>query len=84
MTIKQYIETLNTMPMASEPGKPSFVDSMIEQVDIWSNDSCRGYCIEAMRQCGVDDRIIREVLQTMSEVFEWTSVEEAETIFQRF
>ena len=84
MTIKQYLDGLKAFPMKSQPGKPSFFDSMMEQVDIWSNDACMGYCIKTMQRCGLDDATIEKVVRAMFSTFDSMSVEDAEQTYRNY
>lgn len=43
----------------------------------WSNDSCMGYAIMAMRRAGLDDKTIKKVADAMIWCFDDTTVEEA-------
>lgn len=74
MKVKTFLEGL--------AGKdPHFADCMKRITDVWSNDSCRGYAIIAMKDSGMDRKQIREVLRH----FDFTaSLSEAERVFRTF
>lgn len=84
MTIKQYLDNLKALQMVSEPGKPPFIDTMMEHMDIWSNDACMGYCIKTMQKCGFDDDTIEKVVRAMFATFGSMSVEDAEQTYRNY
>lgn len=43
----------------------------------WSNDTCKGYAIMAMRRAGLKEETIQKVSRKMTECFDDTTVEEA-------
>ena len=49
----------------------------------WSNDACRGYVIAAMEQCGFKPSDIKQVMVELYEVFDYTTLQEAETYYER-
>ena len=49
-----------------------------ELVSIWSNEACRGYCVEAMENAGLDQATIEKVNRGLSQAFDELTVEEAE------
>ena len=44
----------------------------------WSNDACRGYVIAAMERCGFKPSDIEQVMVELYEVFDYTTLQEAE------
>lgn len=49
----------------------------------WSNGACRGYVIMAMENCGFSDKDIRHVMAELYELFDFKTLEEAETHYQK-
>ena len=49
----------------------------------WSNGACRGYVIMAMENCGFSDKDIRYVMAELYELFDFKTLEEAETHYQK-
>ena len=49
----------------------------------WSNDACRGYVIAAMERCGFKPSDIEQVMVELYEVFDYTTLQEAEVILSR-
>lgn len=43
----------------------------------WSNTTCRGYAIMAMRRASIDEATIQKVMHEMTRCFDDTTVEEA-------
>lgn len=50
----------------------------------WSNDACRGYCIDAMQRAGIDKEQIANVLDYLFISFDTLTEEEAEQKFYQF
>ncbi len=72
MTIREFIEDL---PVGSQR------DALMDTVSIWSNTSCMGYCVDAMRQAGFEEEAIESVLDCLYRSFDEKTVEEAEQIY---
>lgn len=51
---------------------------VLDMVSIWSNEACRGYCVDAMERAGLDRETIGKVLSGLHEAFDELTVEEAE------
>lgn len=49
----------------------------------WSNGACRGYVIMAMENCGFSVKDIRHVMAELYELFDFKTLEEAETHYQK-
>ena len=49
----------------------------------WSEGACRGYVISAMERCGFQPADIGRVLAELREVFDVTTTEEAQAIYER-
>ena len=49
----------------------------------WSEGACRGYVISAMERCGFQAAAIGRVLAELREVFDFTTMEEAQAIYER-
>lgn len=69
MTIKKYIDDLRA------DGQP--VQDWLECTKVWSNYSCQGYAIDAMKRAGVEPDQIRAVIKAMERSFEEMTVEGA-------
>lgn len=81
MTINEY---LNSLPdMKCNDGK-TLKETMLDCVDIWSNDACRGYCIAAMRGADMTEQQIKAVLYEMRYTFDEKTIAEAERIYKEY
>ena len=49
----------------------------------WSEGACRGYVISAMERSGFQPADIGRVLAELREVFDFTTMEEAQAIYER-
>ena len=49
----------------------------------WSKDACRGYVIAAMERCGFKPSDIKQVMVELYEVFDYTTLQEAEAYYER-
>lgn len=49
----------------------------------WSEGACRGYVISAMERCGFQPTDIDRVLAELREVFDFTTTEEAQAIYEQ-
>ena len=49
----------------------------------WSEGACRGYVISVMERCGFQPTDIGRVLAELREVFDFTTMEEAQAIYER-
>lgn len=49
----------------------------------WSEGACRGYAISAMERSGFRPADIARVMRELHEVFDFTSPEEAQTLYER-
>lgn len=48
----------------------------------WSEGACRGYVIAAMERCGFKSTDIERVMRELHEVFNFTTLEEAQQIYE--
>ena len=81
MTISAYIEDLKKCKL--QPGKPempSFMDAMLDSVDIWSNAAAQGYALKAAQRMGMDEAHVKELLHQMRLAFDDLTVDEAAQI----
>lgn len=81
MTIKEYLA--GVPDMKSKDGT-SLRETMAETVNIWSNDACRGYCIDAMKHAGFTREQIQAVLSELRYSFNEKTETEAERIYIEF
>lgn len=81
MTINEYLKGLPDMK--SKNGQP-MRELMADAVSIWSNDSCKGYCILAMQQAGFNREQIEKVLTELRWAFDEKTVTEAERAYIEF
>ena len=49
----------------------------------WSEGACRGYVISAMERCGFKPTDISRVMAELHEVFDFTTLEEAQALYER-
>lgn len=49
----------------------------------WSNGACRGYVIMAMENCDFSGEDIRRVMAELRELFDFTTLDEAEAHYQK-
>ena len=76
MTIHEY---LNSLPDLKTVNGKSLRDAMSETMDIWSNNACIGYCLDAMERAGVSEVQCAEVLQNLWTSFDTMTIDEAES-----
>lgn len=60
------------------------VELLFEETSIWSNHSCRGYCIAAMQNAGFSREEIKRVMRGMHGAFDELTVEEAESVWRKW
>lgn len=82
MTIKEYMQSLQELPHRADDGQ-TIADAMAEIMSIWSNDACRGYCIKAMQEAGLQEEQQAAVLHQMDRAFDEVTIEQAEQIFYK-
>ena len=75
---------LNNLPDKKTRDGRTLRDIMADTVSIWSNDSCKGYAIIAMREAGLDDQTIANVVRAFRFAFDDNSVEMAEQIYYEY
>ena len=84
MTIKEYMAKLReTGERFTGRGGNNLVSLLADTVSIWSNDACRGYCLQAARDIGLDDAATKELLRALSRTFDDLTTDEAEQIYYR-
>ena len=82
MTIKTYLDALKSAKMVpGNPDGPSFVETVMDMAEIWSNGACQGYFIQAAKIAGLDDESIRKILSAFGEAFEDLTVDEADKLY---
>lgn len=81
MTINEYLKGLPDVK--SSNGQP-MREVIADAVSIWSNDSCKGYCVLAMQQAGFNREQIESVLMELRLAFDEISVAEAEQAYKAF
>ena len=74
MTIKDFLAGLQTT------GNKEFAEEMQNTLDVWNNNTCKGYCIAAMQAAGYTREQIAGVLQAMTAAFNDISVDDAARI----
>lgn len=70
--------------MINKTDGTSLFDTQIDNMHIWSNDACKGYCVLAMEDAGYNREQIRDVLRQFSDVFDFVSQDQAEAALTRF
>ena len=75
MTIKKYLEDLPPELNGSRK------DILLNSVTLWSNDTCRGYCLKAMQKAGFKENQIKEVLEALYYSFDELTEGEAEKLY---
>lgn len=86
MTIKKYLENVREIAKTLTPqnGAPAYDEMMISSVCIWSNDACKGYCIDAMQRAGMSREQIQDVLNQLRGSFDEMTEDEAERVYKTF
>lgn len=67
MTVAEFLE--RNLMLGSE---------VLDMVSVWSNEACRGYCVRAMENAGLDRETIKGVLRGLHWAFDELTVEDAE------
>lgn len=75
MTVKELMRTAE--------GRAGLQDAIAQGTNVWSNGACLGYVIKALENLEYDTDEIRRVVRSMKNVFDWTSVDEAEKHYNR-
>ena len=81
MKINEY---LNGIPAMASADGTTLKDTMMDAMDIWSNDACVGYCILAMQDAGYEREQIQEVLSKLRWAFDEVDQDHAAMIYQEF
>lgn len=85
MTVKEYLSGIEQAKLTlTEPDGKTFADAMAESAELWSNEACKGYFLQAARIAGIDQSVIREILRAYNEVFETITVNEAAAIYCKY
>ena len=86
MTVKEYLRGIEATKLepAAKQEKMSFCDAMQDVAEIWSNDACKGYFINAAQIFGLDLKTIREMLKAYNEAFDNLSVDDAAELYRTF
>lgn len=85
MTVKEYLSGIEQAKLTlTEPDGKTFADAMAESAELWSNEACKGYFLQAARIAGIDQSVIREVLRAYNEVFETITLDEAAEIYCKY
>lgn len=77
MTISEYI---NNIPDMTSKNGVSLREGAMNAVHIWSNDACRGYCIDAMNRAGLNEKEQDAVIRAMWSSFDQISIQQAEEL----
>lgn len=78
MTLNEFLEKSEALP--NEEAR-KFI---LEAADIWSNEACLGYVVEAMKIMGMSNSEIEALTDCISSVFEEKSIAEAETVWNEW
>ena len=63
MTVKEYLESFQSANLTTAtPGDPSFMETIQDAAEIWSNNACRGYFLWVARAVGLSSQQIRDML----------------------
>lgn len=83
MTIKEYMIKLEEVSknLIPQGNSKNYSEMMQETVDIWSNESCKGYIIHALENMECDRDFINKVLMQLKYSFEELTIDEAERIY---
>ena len=64
--------------------EPESFDFLCNVLEIWQNDTCIGYAIEAAQRIGLTQPQIRELVLTLNDRFDVTSIEAAAQIYREW
>lgn len=81
MTIKEYLENLPTMTAGDGT---TLKEELYNTTHIWSNDTCRGYCIHAMQEAGLPMETIKRVNRELTAAFDALTEAEADDVYRTF
>lgn len=85
MTVKEYLSGIEQAKLTlTAPDGKTFADAMAESAELWSNDACKGYFLQAALVAGIDQSVIKEILRAYKEVFETLTVDEAAATYCRY
>lgn len=77
MTLKDFLKKSEVLPTEAKA-------FLLETADIWSNEACLGYVVEALRIMEKSNSEIEAITDCISSVFEDKSVAEAETVWNEW
>lgn len=81
MTIREYLESLKDLKHRSADGQ-LLSEALAESTQIWSNQACAGYVLEAMARAGVDKDLQKEVIRQLFWLFDDWTQDEAEEYWE--
>lgn len=57
-------------------------DTLIDDMDIWSNHACKGYLLKAVKYVGLAPDLVTELINALDMAFSEMSVEDAEEYYE--
>lgn len=78
MKYANYVEELGKLPH-KESGQ-SLAELFKDDIDVWSNGACIGYCKAALKRAKLDKETIDKVIKQLYNVIEENTVDQAEQV----
>lgn len=85
MTIKDYMSKQREQDerLKSADGV-LYSEMMADTMDVWSNNACKGYLIEAAQSEGLTPEAIKNLLNALEWAFDTRTVDEVESIYKAY
>lgn len=83
MKINEFIKDVRKLDkkFSSSSGR-LLSDTLIDDMDIWSNQACKGYLLKASKYVGLAPDLVTELRNAIDWAFSEMSVEEAEEYYE--
>ena len=83
MKIKEFIKDVRKLDkkFSSSSGR-LLSDTLIDDMDIWSNQACKGYLLKAVKYVGLAPDLVTELRNALDMAFSEMSVEDAEEYYE--
>lgn len=86
MTINECEELLKefSKKFKDEDKAKNYIDMKKSTLELWDNEACKGYTIQAMRESGYSDKDIEKVLIAFYSIFDTITVDQAQQIYKEY
>ena len=81
MKINEYIKSVRRLDNNFASSGRLLSDTLIDDMDIWSNEACLGYLMMATKALELDEELASSLRREMRAVFSEVTVDEAEEFY---